>query len=283
MKLIVILICLSLQRYVNINGSFSQAWFGFYLKLLKPLFVKLNKWLSLTAIVLPVIIVLALIHFILLWKLSDLSYVILAAFILFICLDAKELQRMLSPYFAGMDNNDHQSARNVVQPLAEEFSEPLPDDAAKLSRTVTNLIFLKTSQSIFTVLFWFALCDIYGAIFYYMIFLTRKLAHKMDGENLAEAATQVQNVMDWVPARLVGISCALAGHFMTAFTYFYKNIFLGLKENKTFVTNCGLAALDTNQDSPSNIAENRNALSLIDRTIIIWLIATLLITLGSLL
>jgi AmpE protein len=285
MKLIVILICLAIQRYANINGSFSQSWFEIYLGWLKPLFAKLNKWLSLAAIILPVLVVLFLINLLLTWRLFDLFGIVFAALVLFLCIEAQDFRHILAPYLEDKAETHDAEARAPIRNLAEEFDESVPHESPALHRTITKLIFLKASQDMFMVLFWFMIFGIYGAAGYYIIKLTSKFAPRLQGhyETIGNAAITLQNILDWVPTRILGISYALAGNFSQGFTYCYKHLALGLQENKTFAVNSGLSALDITQETEPDIKENINAINLIDRTIIVWLISILLITIGMLL
>lgn len=285
MKLIVVLICLAIQRYANINGSFSQPWFEIYLEWLKPVFAKLNKWLSLAAILLPVLIVLFLINLLLTWRLFDLFGIVFAALILFLCIEAQDFRRLLAPYLEDKAKTHDAESKIPIKNLAEEFDESVPHESPALHRTITKLIFLKASQDMFMVLFWFMIFGIYGAAGYYMIKLTSKFAPRLQGhyENIGNIAAKLQNILDWIPTRILGISYALAGNFNQGFTYCYKHLTLGLQENKTFTVNSGFSALDIAKGTEADVKENINAINLIDRTIIVWLISILLITIGMLL
>ncbi|MEI8054501.1 MAG: regulatory signaling modulator protein AmpE [bacterium] len=282
MILIAILFCLTLQRFANIGGWFQVSWFELYLKNLHPWISKLNEWVAISLIIMPVLLLLVLLHVLFTWRLFGLFNLILATAVLFFCVDARDLKNRLTGYFSNLEKGDIQASANSVSGLIGDVSS---NTTAELNRAVTKAILLNSFEQLFTGLFWFIVAGIYGVSFYFLIVLLSKNAAKVDSSyaELARQASKIQDVLDWVPSRLVGLSYSLVGNFNKGFGYCHKNLWSGLAGIRKFAVDAGLATLnvDTNA-SKATPKENYDALDLINRTLIIWLIALTLVLLGIL-
>ena len=284
MMLIAILLFLTLQRFINVGGCFQASWFESYLKLLNPWLGKLNEWIALLLVVVPVVSILALLHFLFAWRLFGLFNLILATVILFVCIDARDFKNKLTEYFDNLEKGDATAAENSVSHLIGDSSV---GNVAELNRTVTKTILLDSFDHLFARLFWFMVFGIYGLVVYFLISLLRKSAAKVDSTNcmeLAKLAGKIQDVLDWVPSRLVGISYALVGNFNKGFGYCHKYLWSGLDGVKNFVVDSGIATLDVDPDvAKATPKENYAALDLVNRTLIVWLVALSFILIGVLL
>jgi membrane protein required for beta-lactamase induction len=237
MNFIVILICLFLQRFLNLYIQVSNAWFNIYFSWLAPLLKKCNKWLALVIVILPFLIILGLLQFFLIHRSFGMFYLVLSCAILFFCIDFRDLRRQKP----GYDTND-----------------------AVLSQSFKNF---------FPGLFWFAILGPYGIIIYFILSLLHKIpVHKNDpsAETLTKLAAQIQSIADWVPAKLLGFTFALGGRIKNGFSYCLKNWQLSHKKNQQFIIEAGDAALGTPAKTSANALQL--AFSLIDRSIIIWII-----------
>jgi AmpE protein len=282
MALIIILITLVVQRFASMAGWFKPAWFELYLSWIKPFIAKTNKWLALLIIIAPIFLVLAILDILLTWRLFGLFYLVLGTIILLLCMDARSLKLRLNTYFEAVTKQDVSGAKTA---LAAFTSQPLPDNLAALNRRATKIIFAESYIHIFSFIFWFAIFGIYGATAYVVTMFLRQIGTKGDSslKEITAAATFIQDVFDWVPVRLLGFSYALVGHFSTGFSYCMSNLKLGLKDNLKFATESGLASLGANVDDQNgSTQENEAAIALVDRALIIWLMAIALITLGML-
>lgn len=283
MTIITILICIALQKFANVGGWFSLSWFEAYLKLLCPWLKKINEWLGLALIIFPICVVLVLLHYLLMWKMFGIFDLLLVVIVLFFTMDARDFKYELTQYFACLEKKDIHGAANAA---AEFLSETAPTNAGELTRAVTKAITLKSFERTFAVLFWFTIFGVYGATVYYAIVLLKKTALKVDTHlaSLAKIAAQLQSILDWLPARVVGFSYVLAGKFATVFNYWFKGLFNSPRHNQKFITTIGLAAIDIDQKTePTNVSskENYEALDLINRVLIIWVIAVALFSLGT--
>jgi AmpE protein len=283
MELIAILICLALQRFADMGGWFKSSWFETYLKVLSPRMGKLNEWVVIFLIIVPILLLLALLHFIFASRLFGLFDLILATFILFFCIDARDLRSKLAVYFANIEKGDSYAAAEIVVDFVGDVSSDTP---AELNRAVTKAILLNSFEQLFAGLFWFMIFGVYGVTAYFLVRLLRKNALRVDSNyiELAKLAARIQDALDWIPSRLVGISYALVGNFNKGFGYCNRSLLSGLTGVRRFSVDSGLAALDVESDSAKAVVkENYAALDLIDHALIIWLVGLILVLLGVLL
>lgn len=279
MTLIAILICLVLQRFANIGGEFKSRWFEFYLKALNPWITKLNEWLALLFILAPVLLFLAILNIFFAWRSFGLFNLILAIIVLFFCVDTRDLKKQLTGYFNELEKGDTQAAAAAVAAIVGDISF---DFAEELNRTVTKAVLINSFERIFSRLFWFMIAGMYGVAIYFLIALLSK--NSSHYSNIAKLAAKIRGVLDWIPSRLFGISSALVGSFNQGFDCCKKYLWLGLSDVRRFVIEAGIAALGIDLSSAETTPrENYAALDLIDRVLIVWVIALSFVLLGSLL
>lgn len=282
MVLIAVLSCLALQRFANVGGWFHPSWFEFYLRRLSPWLIKFDERISILLVVVPVIALFALFHFVFLrGHLHGLFDLIFAIVVLFFCIDARDLKHKLKEYFVGLEKSDMHAATTAV---ADFIADDSMGNMAESYRAVTKAILLKSFERIFAGLFWFMVFGVPGVTTYALINLLRQNAIKVDPNyiELAKLAGQIQSILEWVPARLLGFSYALVGNFNRGFGYCIKNLWSSLSEVKRFTVDSGLAALDANQNTAEvDKQENLAALDIINRVLIIWLIALSLVWIGG--
>ncbi len=283
MMLITILFCLALQRFANVGGWFQILWFESYLKTLNPWLSKLDERLAILLVVTPVLLFFVLLHFIFsLWHFFSLFDLIMSTAILFFCIDARDLKHKLTSYFDSLDKSDIHAASNAV---ADFISDDSIGNMADLSRAVSRAILLKSFEQMFVGLFWFMIFGVYGVTSYFLMTLLRQGALKINPNyiELAKLAAKVQEVMEWFPARLLGFSYALVGNFSKGFGYCSKCLWSGLAEVRKFAVDSGLAALDVRPDAnEADQNENLEALDIINRVLIVWLIGAALVFIGVL-
>lgn len=283
MILLSILLCLALQRFANMGGFFQESWFELYLKSMNPWVVKLNEWVAVLLLIVPVLLFLALLHFLFAGKLFGLSNLILATIVLLVCIDARDFKNKLAVYFYNLEKNDIQAAANSVTSFLGDISSN--NTAAELNRAVTKAILLKSFERLFAGLFWFMILGGYGVTTYFLIALLQKTATKADPNyaGLAKVAARLQDILDWIPSRLIGLSYSLVGNFNKGFSYCRNHLWSSLTEVKKFTVDSGIATLDLDPDiTKATPLENYAALDLINRVLIIWLIALFLVLLGIL-
>jgi AmpE protein len=287
MALISILFCLALQRYVKVGGWFQTAWFEAYLRMLRPWLAKVNEKVALLLIISPILVLLAIFHFIFKLQILGLFDLIMTTMILFFCIDARDLKIRLEPYFTSLEKGDSTKATNI----AESFiNDDYVNDTSILPRAITQTILLKSFEQVFSGLFWFMIfgifdLGIYGVTIYFFMNLIKQHALKVNPDYLeiAKFAARIQNILEWLPSRLLGFTYALVGNFNKGCGYCSTNLMSDLQNSKKFAVDAGLAALDVKPEiGESDQNENLAALDIINRALMVWLVGMSLVLLGGL-
>lgn len=286
MKLLIILICLGLERYTELGPGLKRfAWFEGYLMQLKQ-WVKPDAawdgWRGVLVVILPIVLIVFLLLLILSHPFYGLANVFLSLFILFYCLGPVDLYRELQTYFEVVAEHEGKQQHDIQKEL---IGGPVPKDTAKANRAVTEAIFLQANERLFGVLFWYILLGPVGAVLYRLTVLLRLRAArpKSQYKKLHDAAAWLQQALDWAPIRLTTLTYMLMGDFTASFKSWMQACAKGVAQNTTLLINCSLAALgiDPKDQACATIEENREAISLIDRATVVILFIIAVFTLGT--
>ena len=126
-------------------------------------------------------------------------------------------------------------------------------------------LFLKSYQKLFAPLLWYF---VFGPVALALYVVVATLRAQLPDQHYF---VLTHGVLDWVPIRLVGLTFALAGNFGAVFKIWVKELFQSVRDNQSQVVLFGDAALAADSD----------ALSLMHRTLLIWLVVMALIKIGS--
>lgn len=287
MKIVIILICLALARYAHTENALRQwHWFDRYLQILhRPLHEANSKspWLGFALVMLPVLIALLLVLKFLNGHAHHIGQFLISILVLWYCLSVISIKQDLASYHDALLEEGKQDTGKAAASL---LGNDPPSDKTQIPRAVTHAIFYQPLQRIFGVLFWFVALGPVGALLYHMVIVLREeaISGNSDALSLSHEAKLAQAVLDWLPARVVGLGYALAGHFAPTFAYWSKNLFVGLDQTPDYLSRCGMLALNAKETDPAiaDPAEHRAALALVARTLIILLASVLIFSLGML-
>lgn len=246
MALIVILLCIGVQRFLN----FASAPFRFHWA--KPYFHFMNNKISQVTeshgllgnaiLILPIFIIASIFIALIYHLLGLVGYFVLSVLVFWYCIDAKDLSK-------------------------EEYQETNGDSVILLSY-----------KNLFGFLFWYAIIGPYGLVLYFTVLEIIKVLEAEPNDtytNLLKEAQLIRRVLDWIPVRLLGFAFALVGHFGNVFKVWMKHISDGLDKETPLLLEYARAALQT-QDK-LNVNE---AIQLIDRSLLVWLVVIALISIG---
>jgi len=249
MNFIILLICLAAERWTNLGFNVRKfKVFELYLTLFKSL--KLNSYLNLLIILLPILIVIVLIFFLLMFVWFGLLAFIFAFLILWYC-------------FGDFVFDDKAAIHQ------ENYHDEVETQVASLVMLANN--------HIFAVTFWFLILGPIGAVLYRVNELVSK---KGANAELQTVATKFQLLLDWIPTRLLAISFGFVSHFMKVLKAWLDHILTGVSQNEQVLTACGFAAMqdDLNASGITPAEVKKHVLTLIDRTLIFWLVIIAIIT-----
>lgn len=175
------------QRSNDVRRSFSQR--------------RLMGALALLAVVLPPTLLAAWIS----------SNAIAAALLLYLCLGRRSLHQHLAPIEAALINNDIATARQQVARIVSRDCAEM--DATQTARAAVESALENGLDAIFATLFWFSVAGPAGAV-------CHRLVNTLDAmwgyrtERFAAfgwAAARLDDVMAYIPARLLALTYAALG------------------------------------------------------------------------
>lgn len=247
MKLLVILLCLFSERYLIHSMSYQRFfWFGDYYQRIKKLAENnsffTNPWVLLVLIVIPLILLTGIIYGVLHGIFYGFMGFLLSIVLFFYCL----------------------GPQNVFYPLTQSDTEN--------SNELAGDYFAMVNRQLFSVVFWYIIAGPIAVVAYRVIALCRDLSA------VSLQASEVTDVLEWIPARLTVLMFLLVGNFQRGVMPFVNYMVAKPDFNNNMLRDCGLLAVRTNEneDVPMLVAE-----SLVEHAIIVMLVFIALFTLIS--
>ncbi len=203
--------------------------------------------------------------------------------VLVFCLGPRDLGHELSQYREAHTTGNHELATRLARTLLG--FEP-PEEPAEQARAVTEVVLVQANVRIFGVLFWFALLGPVGAVLYRAVTELR-LRTLQDEDEFAWAARQLNEIMDWLPAHLTAIGYALSGDFEAAVARWRestRDTEHWLVPASSVLTGAGGGALDLDREISDDVAWDavlQSAMSLVWRTLFLWVVVIALLTLAG--
>lgn len=247
MTFITLLLCLSLERFLHQGNLLSRFnWFERYVNKLQQL-TQNQAWtqhhyISLLLAVLPIALPMVIIYSLCAIFIQGLLSFLIGAFILFYCLGPTNIY----------------TGEKVHQPL-----------------------FWQANETLFAVIFWFALFGPIAALIYRLV--ERSSHIRTSYPALGKAASRVHAILDWLPIRFFATLYALAGNFVRTSQFWLNSFLSDLSFNRELIEKSGRIALGIEETSKLTSEDYPQALKLIDRSLIIFLIIIFAVTLGILL
>jgi len=275
MTLISVLIVVALEYYFRWGAEHrSFSWFNSLQEKLDDQFAEHSFWSGWGAIALILLLpILALWLFLSLFSgpLYLLILFITACFILFMAIGPKPLSTSLKIYFDAMERGDEEAAYLALQ--QEAVLEDVPE-SEDLVRNATRLILVESQIRYFGVIFWFIFLGPFGALFYRLAHLYHCSCKQNANDEHFQLTGTLLHWLDWAPARLTSFLFLLTGDFVNGF-YRVKDYLVDLDANNNqLISETGIAALGIDIGmADTEVQENKDALAMVERTVIIYLVA----------
>ena len=178
----------------------------------------------------------------LLWALAPLAYgwllLPLHVAVLLWSLGRGDPQSSLAPFRASWQRGDAEAAYlDARRDLGVQAA-----DAPALLAQVQGFLLWQVYQGFFAVVFWYALLGPLAALAYRLLAL---LGEHAGDESLRSHAVRLRQALDWLPARLLALSLALAGNFVTANRVLWARLFDLQASAAQLVVDAGRAAADS--------------------------------------
>ena len=222
----------------------------------------------------------------------------IAVIVLYAAIGLRSLGEHARPVAEALQNDDLDAARAAVGRMVSRDTAAL--NAQQVAAAATESVLENGNDAVFGALFWFALLGAPGAVLY-------RLANTLDAmwgyrtpryERFGWAAARIDDVLNFLPARLTAFTYALCGHFEGAIRCWHAQAPQWDSPNAGPVMAAGAGALHVklggaapyqgvwearpelgSGDPPSADAIHR-ALSLLRRGVVIWLAVALLLGLA---
>ncbi|MEJ6656422.1 MAG: adenosylcobinamide-phosphate synthase CbiB [Pseudomonas sp.] len=235
------------------------------------------------------------------WGLSTLPGVgwLLSLLLLYLCIGLRSLAEHARPVVAALQAGDLQLARQRVGYMVSRQTDQL--DESGVCRAATESVLENGSDAVFAALFWFAVLGAPGAVLY-------RLANTLDamwgyrnarfGE-FGWAAARLDDLLNWLPARLVALTYALCGNTGRALVCWQQQAPQWDSPNAGPVMATGAGALNVQLGGvavyqgvmherpqlgagrPAEAADIQRALQLVQQGVWLWLVVAVLIGLAG--
>ncbi len=182
----------------------------------------------------------------------------------------------------AFDNKDDEGANFHASLLANRaISEP----PMQLAQTVKEDILLQANTRMLGVFFWFIFLGPVGAVLFRLSCLLKE-NQQDETDDFADACRELYNILIWLPARICVLSYAVAGNFVDTMSYWKGVSDLWLRDSEEFIVVSGVGALryehrierDEHEDDEVDAAGILQALSLVKRAVIVWVVLLGLLT-----
>lgn len=265
MIFIVTLVALLIERFFDCSHLRSWDWYLAYQRAIVRQFASLSPYLVIVLAIIPFLIVVGFAQFILDNLLYGVLNVVFQIAVLLYCLGPKNLWADAFGCITAL-----QSDPNVAESKLRAAFNLTPTTETSLHRHFLDTIFIAANARVFGTVFWFVVAGPLGAITYRAIAVVA--ADPTSG--VFQAARLMHEVLNWLPTRVFTFLFALGGHFVQVLSIWREGVVMGLAGNDFLLTECGAAALalEDPHSIPATDIPERNAIALLDRAFVIFLI-----------
>ena len=254
MEFIVIVIGLFvLSRAGSLPGLQRDTWYGGWMARLEE-----QRWLKVVphgslilSLLLPVLLVVLLLVIV-----NDhwfgLPQFFLCLLIFLYSLGRGDLEEQVEGYRDDLKRDDLQAAYHDAADFNPAHEEGTAENWDQLHTEVLGAMSYRYFERYFAVMFWFMLAGAPGAILYRLSVLHSDMA--LDDAADKPMVSRWLQLMEWLPARLMGVSLAFVGNFTACLERLRNTLFSMSDSTVDVVASYVLAALQTGStgtDSPS--------------------------------
>lgn len=286
MSLIVVLLSLLIERIWRQTAHWRDyRWFDTYGEWVAGVLPggRVNGWVSLAALLVPLLVFVALLQALLDGALFGLLELVFGVAVLLYTLGPRDLDSDIDEFVEAYEIGDGPRARAAARSLTGE--EP-SEEAEQMLREVTRAVSYQAHVRVFATVFWFLVLGPMGAALY-------RLAQQIDegrdasGEEqdtLAESARLFHGILAWPSSRLLAATYTLTGSFEEARSGWRRGSLeaLDLPDSDRRVlmdTGAGAVRLDETALEPGDASVLRRARGLVVRSLVVWVVAIALLTL----
>jgi len=274
MTFIVTLIGLLIERFFDWSHLRHWGWYSKYERKVLARLPNLSPYAVLAVTVLPLVIVVIIVQFLLQGLMYGLLSLLFQLFLFLYCLGPQNLWADAFSSINSLGKSDSAAGDKLKASFGVSAG-----DAGQIHRQLLDGIFIQANIRVFAVIFWYALLGPAGIVLYRLVCLSSDSEEV--SPKLAQSAQMAEDVLNWLPAKLLTVLFALGGNFGHVITCWRKKMTFSLSGSDQLIADCGLAAIG--KEDQDVIAQDgaiaRSAISLLDRVFVITLVLVLLYSL----
>ena len=212
--------------------------------------------------------------------------IILEIALLLYVLSHADFERHVAQYRQDLASGDIQGAYRCADQYLAIPEIELSDELAKMHDQVCHTILHRWFEFFFLMVFWFLVLGVPGVLLAWFSLQYSQLVH------CEEKAWRPMHWLSWIPARLLGLTFALAGNFVQAVTIWQQTLWKTRTPADVVLYKVALASLSgkaddggcmetmINAEADTKVAcDQMQELQMLHRrSAIIWLVAIALIT-----
>lgn len=224
---------------------------------------------------------------------QPLLHLLLSALLLYVAIGWQSLLSHAQAIITPLKDEDLDQARHALAMIVSRDTEDLNEE--EISKAATESVLENGADSIFSALFWFLLLGMPGVVLY-------RCSNTLDAMwgykterflNFGWCAARIDDLLNFIPARLTALSYALMGNYIAAMRYWKTQGSNWKSPNAGPVMAAGAGALDVSlggdaryhgvtqprqilgpPKSPATIPNSQSiqrACTLVTRSVLLWL------------
>lgn len=202
--------------------------------------------------------------------------------VLLYAIGPKDLARDAEGYIDAIERGDSEGGYWFAAEVLEgDVTGVVP---AEVAQQVQDAVLVKSNDRLLGVLFWFFVLGPLGAILYRLACVLRRHTAE-DSSAFGRYARNLHALLLWPVARLTVLGYALSGSFMETFGHWRALSELWEWDSERLLVNSGRGALRQqlpeggySTDDEPDVEAVKDAVALVNRTVIVWLTALALLT-----
>ena len=194
----------------------------------------------------------------------------------------RDLDEDVKKINTALENKDYEAANLYASQLSDRM---IAEPPLRLAQTIKEEIFIQANIRMLGVFLWFILLGPVGAVLFRLSCLL-KTNQQDEKDDFAIASRELYQIMIWLPARICVLSYAVAGNFVDTMSYWNGVSDLWLRDSEEFIVVSGIGALRYEhranlheyEEGEPDIIAIQQALSLVKRAVIVWVVLFALLT-----
>lgn len=227
---------------------------------------------------------------------SDFIGFIIGSIVVYFCIAPRSLREHARAVEQPLLNNNLLVAREKLSFIVSRDVDSLSEQ--EIAAATCESVLENGSDAIFSAMFWFLVAGIPGVVVY-------RISNTLDAmwgyrneryQDFGWAAAKLDDVLNWLPARIVALSYAVLGNYTVAIRCWREQASAWKSPNAGPVMSAGAGSLEIRLggraqyhgneqsrpvlgvDNPVEVHDIARALKLVDRTLILWLLVITVIS-----